>query len=80
MLIHESCIILNETKKKIVTFPLSNKEMEIVHKKFGKDLGCSFLKDKDGKYFCHTQRARSKSHDSLEHFPKKEYDFICGTG
>ena len=76
MLLTENLELLNEKSKDYEY--LSSDEMEIVKRKFGNNLGCSFKKDKNG-YFCHTHRARSKSVENLEDFPQKSYDFICST-
>jgi hypothetical protein len=75
----ESCLLLNESKKKLDKLPLTPKEREEVKSKFGDDLGCSFFKTKDGKYYCTTHRARSKFYDSIGSIPKKTVDFISST-
>lgn len=70
-------VITESTKKK--TYGLTPDEYEEVHKLYGNNPGCGFKRDKDG-YFCHTQRARSKSYKSISDIPKKVYEFIVSTG
>lgn len=60
-------------------FPISTAEREEVKSKFGSP-GCSFAKDKAGKFFCYTHRARSKSYDTISAIPKSKVDFIVSTG
>jgi hypothetical protein len=69
-------MLLNE--KSNDHFPISTKEREEVKQRFG-DVGCSFAKNKDGKYFCYTHRARSKFFDSILDIPKKVVQFISST-
>ena len=54
-------------------------EREKVKSLFGKNLECSFAKDKDG-YYCYTHRARSESYKKLESMPKSDVEFIESTG
>ena len=58
---------------------LTQEDREEVKKLFGKDLECSFAKDKDG-YYCKTHRARSKSYKKLRDMPKSDVEFIGSTG
>jgi len=76
----ESCLLLNEAKKKKVDkLPLTPAERDKVKSLFGDNLGCSFFKTSDGKYYCTTHRARGKFYDNIEDVPKKEVDFISST-
>lgn len=68
-------IYLEENEKT----PLSSDERSKIIEKFGKT-GCSFAKNKQGKYFCYTHRARSKYYDSIDDIPKSSVDFISSTG
>jgi hypothetical protein len=75
----ESCLFLSESKKKLDKIPLTSKEREEVKSRFGNDLGCSFFKNNEGKFFCTTHRARSKFYDSIQSIPKKTVEFISST-
>ena len=57
---------------------LSSEEYAMVDKRFGKNRECSFAKDKKG-YYCYTHRARSKSYETINKIPMKDYKFICST-
>ena len=66
---------LNEKDKK----QLTQEERELVKKLFG-EVGCSFAKNDNDKYYFYTHRARSKYYDSIKEIPKKEVEFISSTG
>lgn len=65
-------------ESKLQKNPISTKEREYVKNKFGK-VGCSFAKNKNGKYYCYTHRARSKFFDKISDIPKKDVKFISST-
>ena len=56
---------------------LTPEERQQAKDRFG-DVGCSFLKDKDG-YYCSTHRARSKSYPSIDKIPLSDVKFIDST-
>lgn len=58
---------------------LTSEEYKQVKERFGQ-VGCSFAKNKDGKYYCYTHRARSKYYDSIDNIPKDKVKFIESTG
>jgi hypothetical protein len=73
-------LFLNEaTKKSIIKTPLSTAEREQVKERFG-EVGCSFFKDKEGKFYCCTHRARSNSYESINKIPKSVVKSVEATG
>jgi hypothetical protein len=58
--------------------PIDSKESAYVKAKFP-NAQCSFAKNKDGKYYCHTHRARSPFYDTIEEIPKSRVDFVSST-
>lgn len=74
--IKESFESFDESKKS--KEPLTKEEYDQVHKKFGKDLACSFAKDNKG-YYCYTHRCRSNSYESIDDIPMDKFKFVCST-
>ena len=59
--------------------PLTSEEYKQEKERFG-NVECSFAKNKDGKYFCYTHRARSDYYDSIDKIPKDRVKFVESTG
>ena len=58
--------------------PLTTKEREEVNGRFGKQQ-CSFAKNKYGKFFAYTHRARTKFYDKISDIPHDKVKFISST-